>query len=94
MTKPEAQQILKNIEVIKAWVEGKPIEVKYSFTDWVDVTAESPSFNCDDIEFRVKPEPRTWWLHVDHRGIQHAGLAPHHSCVCKNDCKPIKVQEV
>lgn len=60
--------LLANPDIAKAYVEGKPIqfrpkERKYGeeWTDW-DITQEL-IFN-ERYEYRLKPEPQTWYVVV------------------------------
>ena len=46
-------------EVIKAWADGKPIQVRFkNSTFWIDEEFDGgvPLFNAPDREWRVKPE--------------------------------------
>jgi len=47
----------KHCELIKAWADGKQIEIKYDgiWTDWV--FSESPRW-LEKQEYRIKPEPK------------------------------------
>lgn len=60
-------------EVIKAWADGKPIQVRFkNSTFWIDEEFDSgvPLFNDSDREWRVKPEPvvveKYIWLDAAH----------------------------
>ena len=58
MTKQQTQYA---IEVMEAWLEGKPIEVN-QFGRWTDLrTDQDPKWNWE-ILYRVKPEPRRFWI--------------------------------
>lgn len=49
------------ISVLQAAREGKQIERRVKGTkNWIDGTI--PSWNFCDIEYRVKPEPREFWI--------------------------------
>lgn len=59
------------IAVIAADRDGKIVEAR-SYPDfgpgnpWTECTDE-PSWNFDEVEYRIKPEPpkpREWWIHV------------------------------
>ena len=39
---------------LKAWSEGKPIQLK-DFTGWIDFTCDDAHFGAED--YRIKPEP-------------------------------------
>lgn len=56
MDRNQAKQLLP---VIQAYTDGKPIQSRYIKGDtslWYD--NENPSFNDDDLEYRIKPEPK------------------------------------
>lgn len=44
-------------KVMQAYVEGKPIQyADAEMEDWIDI--ESPDWNWDNYDYRVKPEPK------------------------------------
>lgn len=45
----------KHAELIKAWADGADIEYCTSIGKWIDV--KEPSWS-DDIDYRIKPEPK------------------------------------
>ena len=57
MTQEERNEILRHIEVEKAYLDGKAIELKnvggatWTLVDW------KPSWNWLEFDYRVKPEP-------------------------------------
>ena len=56
MDRNQAKQLLP---VIQAYTDGKPIQSRYIKGDtslWYD--NENPSFDDDDLEYRIKPEPK------------------------------------
>lgn len=59
MTKEEARRYWKELEALK---DGKVIQARSLTGYWCDV--ESPMFEST-YEFRVKPEPREWWIVAD-----------------------------
>lgn len=63
MTQQEAKQIVDNIEVIKAFSEGKTVQYRIKSAPklgWID--AEHPSWNACLNDYRIKPTPtlRPW----------------------------------
>lgn len=50
----------KHAEVIKAWADGAQVQI-YTGSQWADVGR--PSWE-DDLEYRIKPEPRKGWYRV------------------------------
>lgn len=55
----------KHYDVIIAWAEGKPIQVKNTFGEWV-TAGQWPSFH-DSYEFRVKPEDIVIYVPAAHQ---------------------------
>ena len=59
-------------EVIKAWADGKPIQVMDDqfYCEWTDYPKYglSPDFNSDHLEWRVKPEPVETYHFVEYMG--------------------------
>jgi len=53
---------MKNLEYLKAWIEGKPVQMLINSERWVDL--ESPNTRdegypfFDGSTFRIKPEPK------------------------------------
>ncbi len=52
------------IEVIQAHRDGKKIQAKSILIDWHDTVLNQPSWNFDVYDYRIKPEPREWWVNV------------------------------
>jgi Na+-transporting NADH:ubiquinone oxidoreductase subunit NqrF len=48
-------------EILTAFEAGKNIQCK-SGDNWVDIP--QPSWNFGGVEYRVKPEPREWWVNM------------------------------
>ena len=58
------EQAKKNLEIIKAFAEGKTVQFRNKeFPQWTDF--DDPQFDSTCGEYRIKPEPRTWWVAVD-----------------------------
>ena len=50
----------KHAEVIKAWADGVPIQVRYpGNTSWVDIAADGCPAFLDHREYRIKPKENT-----------------------------------
>lgn len=61
----------KYAEVIKAWADGKPIQVRFkNSTFWIDEEFDGgvPLFNYSDREWRVKPERVETYHTVEYMG--------------------------
>lgn len=93
MTRERAKELLP---VIQAWAEGKAVQCRgrYCSDNWGDSTC--PTWR-DDFDYRIKPEPREWWVNVypgDSAGNLHNTKehADSHSSDRRIAC--IKVREV
>lgn len=58
MTREQAKELLP---MIQAFAEGKTIQCLNRRGGWEDL-ASPISFDADVSAYRVKPEPREWWL--------------------------------
>ena len=61
------------IEVVQARRDGKRIQAqtKNITNNWTDVTS-APSWNFNDVDFRIAPEPRKprdWLIHIPKKPI-------------------------
>lgn len=53
--------VQEQIAVMRAWTEGKPIEIKkYDHTFWSKVS--EPAWNWADYDYRVKSEPKVIYI--------------------------------
>ena len=56
MTREEAKELLP---IIKAFAEGKEIQYRNSFNEWIDIKKnEGLSFIKTPLDYRIKPEPK------------------------------------
>jgi hypothetical protein len=46
----------KHAELIKAWADGAEIEIYMPHGQWVLIT--NPQWNSENLEYRIKPEPK------------------------------------
>jgi len=60
------EETKKAIEVMQAYVDGKVVEY-FAFDAWFPVNQPGWSFN--DTKYRIKPEPREYWVNVYPGGI-------------------------
>lgn len=86
------EETIKNIEIMKAWVDGKEIQARElnnaKVRTWNSVVY--PSWNFHSCEFRIKPEPMELWIYVNPDG----SVVPHgFETECK-DCTKKKFREV
>lgn len=54
------------IAVVQAAIEGKKIEQRWKYSPdspWLEVLSPA-TWNFAHMDYRVKREPRTWWLNV------------------------------
>lgn len=59
MTKEQAKQ---NLHILQAFAEGKTIQYLYENNIWIDILDENAEFYFGLYKYRVKPEPRKFWL--------------------------------
>ena len=58
MTQEEAKQM---VPILQAYTEGKTIQYLNDKEEWIDFICD-PSFTSTPKRYRVKPEPREWWI--------------------------------
>jgi hypothetical protein len=66
------EELKHRIQIAQAWMDGKRVQCKAagSSAGWLDVPMVNsvsheyaPRFFFDtDVEWRLKPEPRDWWI--------------------------------
>lgn len=62
MTRDQAKTLMP---VIQAWAEGKTVQQRYhriTEDKWID--AALCNLDNEAIEWRIKPEPREWWISI------------------------------
>lgn len=59
---------------INALAEGKTLQVKNRMNQWVDTTNIALDRSLD--QYRIKPQPKRYWLYKDHTGIFHVNETP------------------
>jgi len=75
MTQTDAIRLVRHAEIIKAFAEGKQIQVSVPGSGkhpggWMNIN--DPSFDRDDEgAYRVKPEPRASWRIEFYRGDEN-----------------------
>ena len=85
----------KAIEVMQAWVDGRPVEwcPRNCPGDWradpQHTDIDGPAWDWLQHNYRIKPEPREFWVHVD--GDAFNGTVNSHDPRC-DGC--IRVREV
>jgi hypothetical protein len=57
------EETKKAIEVMQAFVDGAEIEAQYhGNSGWSIIDHYDPPWNWRDIKYRIKPQPREWWV--------------------------------
>lgn len=94
MTKEQAKEAAA---VMLAWSEGKAIQcADHDRDNWSEVHW-TPEWNWPASKYRIKPEPREWWLAFGINSDGQCSTIPrvHTNKVLSNDyCKVIHVREV
>jgi hypothetical protein len=62
MKQSEAAQFLP---LIKAWSEGKTLQLKGTEGGWIDINNSEVNFTYPPSEWRIKPEPRECYIPED-----------------------------
>lgn len=68
MTRERAKELLP---VIQAFAEGRDIEECYLCEPPKWIKSTNPEFDNDNYKFRIKPEPRRFWLSSNQSGLWH-----------------------
>lgn len=78
------EQLKAMLPVMQAWCEGKQVQLRTKTSAW-QVT-EDPNWT-PHVEYRIKPEPREWWLCLScgtYCAVGHGPLnrllGPHRHC--------------
>lgn len=63
------ETIKKNLPFIQAFAEGKDVQYRYAAPgrfgrEWLSINDGSGIFADPNFEFRIKPEPREFWINV------------------------------
>jgi len=62
MDRKRAKELLP---IIQAFADGKDVEFSNRDGDWESFVVGEDSFNLSfDNKWRIKPEPREWWLNT------------------------------
>ena len=64
MNRERAKELLP---IIQAFAEGKTVQAKkLAGEGWIDINNFIDFFDADEREWRIKPEPREFWL-IEHQ---------------------------
>ena len=63
------ENLRKILPVLQAWAEGKTIQVRLPRDEWDDVTVETLKFDGRPEDYRIKPEPREWFLLIHDNAV-------------------------
>lgn len=82
------------IAVMRAYLDGKQIQVRGTVFDWSDVT--NPSFDWSKLSYRVKPEPKAVWINeYDYRrGSWHSSPEDARRCAIERGLRRVAVKYV
>lgn len=69
MTREQAKELLP---VIQAFAEGKTVQFRFSDGTWVD--CRQLDFSGPQLNYRIKPEPREFWILVAASHVQMAAM--------------------
>jgi hypothetical protein len=53
----------EQIAVMQGYVDGKQVQMRLCSGKWTYITR--PNWNWLENEYRIKPEPREWWISQD-----------------------------
>jgi hypothetical protein len=85
----------KFLPIVQALIDGKQIQYKQGCKDnsyWVDFEHdEEIGFYDDPEDYRIKPEPRTFEMHINEKGVMYPVAS---YPLTMNGFERIKVQEV
>ena len=71
MNRERAKELLP---VIQAFAEGKDIQFALEGYQWTDLHEETAfTFPAEDYEYRIKPEPREFWIIREKGEIDNSG---------------------
>lgn len=64
MDRKQAQTLLSNLDILKAYAEGQDVQYRCKDDDeqWREVN--TPSFTFDHCDYRIKPRPIEGWVNV------------------------------
>lgn len=70
MNRVEVRSLIELVPVMQAFLDGKPIQVAckpsevdpYFEPKWETYTGDCPYFNNGNLMWRIKPEPREFWI--------------------------------
>lgn len=65
MNEDEIKEARGIAKLLFAWAEGQQLQCASCKGKWVDYTGLYKPNIASTREWRIKPEPRTWWLVID-----------------------------
>ena len=87
MTPERAKELLP---IIEAYASGAKIQSRRDDEEWRDDSY--PLFNSMSYEFRIKPEPREFWVCWD--GVKNVGLLTERPDACVYPCDTFGMDSV
>lgn len=94
MTREQAKALLP---IIQAYAEGKRIQVKYSSHEsdqWMDYTGLNLNLHDETWAWRIKPEPREFWLSMENPETGHLAQVYRQPVTTSEPKQVIHVREV
>lgn len=85
MNKGNAAQYLP---LVQAVADGKEIQHNAFGTEWI--VLHNPSFTESPERYRIKPEPREWWL-VDVKPAVHGGVGIRYAICVKDNAEKMAI---
>lgn len=67
-------ELAKRLPIMQAWVEGKRVQWRpEDHHAWLDCLPGSEAYPMrflnDEVEWRIAPEPKEWWLCPEHPNL-------------------------
>jgi len=87
----------EKIAVMQAFLDGETIQCRKhgSKKNWGVVRNPDPSWNWKDTDYRIKPEPREFWLNIyDNTAVSFSTEEAAEKHVCFGRTERIRVREV
>ena len=95
MNTKEKERVEGYKKVIEAYLDGKPIQYKHhGNNEWSDLGCNPPHFNFVAGTFRVKPEPREFWMKLSSSGMPYDSCTTSVKMTADKYHEVIKVREV
>lgn len=85
MNREQAATLLSNIEFVKAFAEGKTVQLRVKGSKcWSE--ASYPDFQTRNMEYRIKPEPKQVYISVYPDGLRFSSYETDADGKCQAAC--------